>query len=637
MAWRLVSAPVGGKLLALGLVVLLLGSAPRGQQPAAPSSSIQPDRQIPPVTFKVEINYVEVDASVVNQQGDFVPDLAKEDFEVLENGKKQEISAFSLVDIPVERPEQLLFAPRPVEPDVQTNARPFDGRLYVLVLDDLHTAPLRSALVRKAAQQFIERQMGANDLMAVVHTSGRTDASQEFTSNRRLLVGAVDKFVGRKLRSSTLNKLETYSFDPTDPFDPEAYERGYNARMALDAVKNLADWMASIHNRRKAIIFLSEGIDYDITNVFENRDASTIMQSSRDVIGAATRGNVNVYSVDPRGLAGVSDEALEISSPVPDASLRLGPEGLADEFRLAQDSLRVLADETGGFAILNSNDFTSAFTRIKQDNSSYYMLGYYSSDSRRDGNYRKLEVRVRRPGLEVRARKGYVAPTGKAPSAKPADTNSESSSEVRNALESPLPVSGFTMSASAAPFKGTAPNASVVVTVQGDGRNLAFKEQNGKFTDLVEVSLMAVDASGKVKGGDHHKLSMTLRPETQALISKLGFRVVSRLDLPPGRFQIPDCGEGLGRRQRRVAALRPGRPRLPRRPVFHERPHHHVIAGLAGDDAQAGRGTAEDPADAPDDGADVRPGRRAYGARGGVRQPGQLAPHRGHHNHRAGR
>ncbi|HEX4912993.1 MAG TPA: VWA domain-containing protein, partial [Vicinamibacterales bacterium] len=189
------------QFLVAGAVAVLTSMVPvsgQGQgQPAAP--------QQPPLTFRAEVNYVEVDARVLDQQGKFIGDLKPEDFEVLEDGRPQKVSAFSLVNIPVERVQRPLFASRPIEPDVRNNLQGADGRIYLLVLDDLHTTALRSQRTKAAAKQFIERYIGANDLAAVIHTGGRTDANQDFTNNQRLLLQAVDKFMGRKLRSATLN------------------------------------------------------------------------------------------------------------------------------------------------------------------------------------------------------------------------------------------------------------------------------------------------------------------------------------------------------------------------------------------------------------------------------------------------
>ena len=147
--------------LLLGICLLAAVAArPAAQQPA----SNRPTADQPAVTFRVEINYVEVDAAVFDSQGRFVNDLARNDFQVLEEGVPQDVSNFSLVNIPIERAERPLFTRNPIEPDVASNATPFEGRVYVLVLDDLQTAASRSALVRRAARQFIDQAMGANDV-----------------------------------------------------------------------------------------------------------------------------------------------------------------------------------------------------------------------------------------------------------------------------------------------------------------------------------------------------------------------------------------------------------------------------------------------------------------------------------------
>jgi hypothetical protein len=213
-----------------------------------------------------------------------------------------------------------------------------------------------------------------------------------------------------------------------------------------------------------------------------------------------------------------------------------------EELRLSQDSLRVLAEDTGGFAAVNSNDFSNAFDRIVQENSSYYVLGYYPSNDRRDGRYRTIDVRLKRPGLRVRARRGYQAPRGKAPAVKPIDAKEGTSPEVRAALDSPLPLTGLHLTAFAAPFKGVAPNASVALVIQMAGRDMKFVEKAGKFAEKLELSVIAVDQSGKVKDGNRETLNMELRPDTLRVISSVGLRAVQRLNLPPGRYQLRIAG-----------------------------------------------------------------------------------------------
>jgi VWFA-related protein len=530
---------------ASGAVVAVAAIAALAAQQAPPTP---PDQ--PAVTFKVAINYVEVDASVFDRDGQFVPNLKKEDFEVLEDGVRQDVTAFTQVNIPIERPEPPpLQATTVIEPDVVSNVRPFEGRVYVIILDDKHTAALRSQLVKRAATQFISQYMAANDVAAVISTGGQLQATQEFTSNKRLLLRAVNNFMGQKIRSETEERLDEYqrqSSVPTGPSgsnitsvdDPRDMERGYDARMALETIAKISDWVGSIRGRRKAIVWFSEGIDYDIYN-FQKREASTITEKMKDVIASATRSDVSIYSIDPRGLTSLADESINVAGGFPsDPLLNLSMQSFQDSLRRSQDSLRSLSEETGGFAAVNSNDFTNAFTRVVKDNSGYYVLGYYPKDERRDGRFRRIQVKVNRQGLEVRSRRGYTAPRGKAPAERKAVGGDQTSAEVRDALDSPLPLSGLRLHAFAAPFKGTAPNTDVMITVEAEGRSFGFVEKEGKFFSDLEVSTIAVDYQGKIRGGDRNFVNFALKPENRPTFVATGVRMATRLHLPPGRYQI---------------------------------------------------------------------------------------------------
>ena len=529
-----------GAVAVLGSGVLIGASqAPEPQAPADQSS----------VTFKVEINYVEVDAAIVDRQGQFVPGLKKEDFEVLEDGVVQDVTAFTQVDIPIERPEPLpLQVTTPIEPDVVSNVKPFEGRVYVIILDDKHTAALRTPLVKKAATQFITKYMAANDVAAVLTTGGQSQALQEFTSNKSLLLRAVNAFLGVKLQSETEARLDAYQSGAIMPTpgtnsvssidDPLDMERGFDARTALETLTRVSDWVGSIRGRRKAIVLFSEGIDYNIYN-FQKREATTVQEKMRDVIASATRSDVSIYSIDPRGLTSLADESIEVSGGFPaDPSLNLSMQSFQDSLRMAQDSLRSLSEETGGIASVNSNDFTHAFDRVVKDNSNYYVLGYYPKNDRRDGRFRHIEVKVKRPGLEVRTRRGYTAARGKAPEKPKVPAGDQTSTFVRDALDSPLQISGLRLHAFAAAFKGAAPNADVAVTVEADGSSFGFESKDGRFLSDFEVSTIAVDYQGKVRGGDRSFVNFALKPENRPVFSATGVRVSTRLKIPPGRYQI---------------------------------------------------------------------------------------------------
>lgn len=534
--------PLVGVVATAAMLSAQAPSTPPAGQNSAAAVATQAD--VPPVIFRVQVDYVEVDVSVTDADGRPVRNLGRDDFEVFEDRVPQKIDLFTFFDIPVTQPDRPLFSPIPLEADVSTNA-PLEGRLYVLLLDDLQTHPLRSSLVKRAARQFIERYMGANDLAAVVQLSGRSSSGQDFTANKRLLAAAVDKFMGQKLQSATTGRLERYQQEQALGLgaqriaDPEAFQRGYNARRSLESIESVAKFLEGIRGRRKALLYFSEGIDYDINNPFESPDAGLLMDATRAAIGSASRANVAIYGIDPRGLTSLADEAIEQTGSIPvDPAYGIGNNDLLDELRRSHDSLRVLSDETGGSATVNVNDFASAFSRIVSDNSSYYVIGYYPTNDKRDGRVRKIDVRVKRPGLRVRSRSSYVAPRGNAPAPSFTGLPNGTSNAVGAALASPIQVSGLGMAVNAAAFKGEDRRASVLVTVQLDAGRFKFEDRGGQSREKVELSLIAVDAAGKIQGGTRQSADLALRPQTRQAVDLAGFRMLARLSLAPGRYQL---------------------------------------------------------------------------------------------------
>ncbi|HEY9467492.1 MAG TPA: VWA domain-containing protein [Vicinamibacterales bacterium] len=519
--------------LFVAILVAALGAAIAAQQPQ-PAAQTPADQ--PPVTFRVEVNYVEVDAFVTDAQGNPITDLTANDFDVLEDGKPQKVSAFSLVNIPIERAERPLFAGKPIEPDVQTNEH-LEGRIYLLVLDDIHTDFTRSPRVKAAARRFIEQNFGTNDLAAVVYT-GRSDASQDFTNNPRLLLQAIDKFNGRKLRSATIQRIESARTNPdTGNLEPgddiEQMDRAFRARSVMNNVRKLAEFMAGVRGRRKAMLLIGEGIDY---NIFEatgvlGSTASAVLLDTQDAIASATRGNVSIYAIDPRGLVVGDEDLITQSSTIGDADGR----AMQSELRLSQDSLRVLASSTGGFAAVNRNDLNGAFDRIVAENSSYYVFGYYSTNERRDGRFRKIEVRVKRPGARVRSRNGYFEARGRRPNTTPSTKVSPALAE---AIGSPLPVTGIPIKVFAAPYKGTAPDAAVAYVAEVDVNNFEFVEKDGTFSETLEMLNSATDSKGKLFPGERQLVNLNLKPDTLARAKSRGFRLVNQVSLPPGRYQL---------------------------------------------------------------------------------------------------
>lgn len=530
-------------------------------------------KEQPAATFRTRVEYVQIDATVYDSDGRFVADLTKDDFEVLEDGKKQTIDRIELVNVPVEpRPLPALLAGRTWEPDVFTNEVP-PGRLYLIVMDDLHVNPARSLAARRIARSFIEENMAPNDVAALVVTSGNRRAAQEFTGSRRLLLEAVEKFQGRKVVSPGLASLavtgtpEEASAGIADP------QRMFNARTWLDVLASLATFAGTIQDRRKSIVMISEGPDLDlaaseITPMYapmNNRESQGVTGEDpmkaevpsgfplarrelrdklRDFVDAASRANVTLYAFDPVAYTGGGDDMVDIASGLPgEADAKTGLEivrssRVLDGIRAAQDNLRTVANSTGGFAVL-SRAYPEAFSRIRADNSQYYILGYYPANDKRDGKFRKIDVRTRRARLTVTARRGYVMPKAdRKAAAEAVETADGTSPPLRDALLSALPSAGLPVAVTAAPFNAEPGRASVLLMLQTPPGAVKFLEEGDRYNGQLEVSFVAVDELGTTVGGEHVDLSMPLRPDLYKLVNEVGMLVESRVSLPPGRYTL---------------------------------------------------------------------------------------------------
>ena len=551
-------------LLLLPIALISAGIVGAQQPPAQPADA----GQEPAVTFRTETNFVEVHAIVTDEDGEFVRDLTLDDFEIYEDGRLQAPTVFSLVDVPIVRP----FTPRnadgtaaaPIEPDVRATTHTFDGRIYIVLLDDLHTFFQRTQNVRNVAKKFVDEYLGVDDLAAVIFTSGRQQSGQELTNNRPLLMAAIDRFQGRKLPSAGAERLalhqreemgnvddgtgEAPEFRSSEGLqdaqsirDPYDFERAFNVRRALNAIENISEWLGDVQGRRKALLFFSEGFDYDIYQPFSTgRESSSVIAETREATAAAQRANVNVYGIDPRGMNNFG-EMIQITgySKYP----QLGYGSFRDslkELLLAQESLMSLSEETGGLPIVNSGDLAGGLARIVLDNSRYYVLGYYSdADTWERDRFMKIDVRMKRPGLEVRARKGFLPPDTEAIERERQELlESGASPALIAALGKPVPVGDLPLRVFAAPLRGSNDNASVVVAVEIDGPALRFEERDGRFVESIEVSIVAADERARIQGGDSKTFNLNLEPETHERVSRTGVRLLSQLELKPGRYQI---------------------------------------------------------------------------------------------------
>jgi VWFA-related protein len=398
-----------------------------GQQPQAQGQPPPPADPQQPV-FRTGINFVRVDVIVTDKNGNQVADLKQSDFEVAEDGKPQAIETFKLVKLDGGVSSAINEPPREIRTDYdeESEASREDVRLFAIFLDDYHVRRGASMSVRNPLTRFVESQLGPSDMVGVMYPLEST-ASVRMTRNHSAVVRGLEQFQGRKYDYTPRNQFEErYAYYPT-----EIVERIRN-QVSLSALKALIVHMGSLKEGRKALIVVSEGYSNALPpqmrnanaqfpgsgnpNAFNpgagandpNEDRYQFFQSVdlhsdlREVFDTANRNNVSIYAVDPRGLPGFE---FDIDERV--GSLQVDSQYL----NATMNTLRELAENTDGRAIVNRNDLDVGMKQITRDSSAYYLIGYNSSQAPSDGKFHEIKVRVKRPGIQVRARKGYWALT----------------------------------------------------------------------------------------------------------------------------------------------------------------------------------------------------------------------------------
>jgi len=429
-------------------------------------------------TFRSRITYVEADVIVTDAEGRFVPGLTAADFEVLDRGKPQRIEFFEEVRLALPQPDGVPARASAAAPDVATNEGAAAGRLYLLVFDDLHISRANTIPVREAARLFVERFVAPDDLVAVACTSGRTDALQDFTTDRARLLSAVQAFDGRALVTAAAERAKNLEIG-LGPRDYRVEERFQRAASTYQTIGRLADRLAPLRGRRKTMLVFSEGThmpdgvlrrptdvhdpkhDFPDPRPGSAADAHEIRRALVQAVSAANRANVHIYPVDPNGLGTASlDVTLQI--PMDEATRALGVtlESFDVERLGGQTSLQTLAALTGGSAAVWTNGFEEGFSRVVRDSSNYYLLGYSPSPPPAEGSFASLSVRVKRPDVVVRARPGYYV--AKPETARRAAAGNPALDDLLNA---PLPVPDLPMRLAAAAFRETRRHAALLVAI----------------------------------------------------------------------------------------------------------------------------------------------------------------------------
>jgi VWFA-related protein len=410
------------------LVVLAAGLS--AQTPGqAPAKAQDP-------TFRIQVDLVTNDIVVRDERGNFVSDLKQGEFEIYEDGIKQDITSMTVVT--GGKVNNLLAPPPPPPPEgiILPATKPrndVSGRIFLFFVDDLHLQFHNTGRVRDLFKRISKELVHDGDMFGIV-SSGPSSIAVDMTYDRNRLDEAIKKIAGNELKPTDIINGPSGADGPS--------EVRYRAHVAFSTVSDVLNNLESVHNRRKALIYVSDGYDFNpfqdarlglmdpnspfAQNEFrksENQagasdgsnpgsDPFTQQQKQSeqfsdadlardlgDLTRTANRANVTMYTIDPRGLVGMGDIDEQVD-----------PSQWAEFVRKSQDSLRVLAEETGGIAVVNQNDFSKALKRIDAETSDYYVIGYYSKNPDASKRRRNIEVRVMRPGQkwQIWSRKEYV-------------------------------------------------------------------------------------------------------------------------------------------------------------------------------------------------------------------------------------
>ena len=392
--------------------------------------------------FRSASNLIEVDAVVTGKNGAVVRGLTRDDFVLTEDGKPQPLAQFSFVDIPISQADPVGSR---YTLDVVTNAPHGDRRVYAIVLDAFHVDAVRSTVVRRLAREFVEKYMAAGDVAAVLQF-GSTTINQPFTSNKSLLVASIEQFIGRKAQSSTLNIMRDAMTRPPElgpAEDRESGARATDARIMLESLAQLCRRLGTSQGHRRSIVLFGEGVDFDTSDfigadprsgqpgeglMFQaSKRASEVVSAEADLVAAAIRANVALYTIDPRGNT-MGDESMMQTPTAPGRAFLV-------EAQRGQGTMRTLASETGGLSVVGTGSFDAGFSHIVQANSSYYVLGYSPTGITNDGAYHRINVGVKDRDVHIAARKGYFAPPASVTSAEASrDSSVRSRREQRQAF-----------------------------------------------------------------------------------------------------------------------------------------------------------------------------------------------------------
>ncbi len=392
--------------------------------------------------IRITVNLVQIDAVVTDSKGRHISNLTADDFEILQDGKVQKIAGLNYVSLVNPSPT----APKPVAAIKGKDAAPIlpnaqqkitasaVKRTVAFVVDDLGLSFESIAAVRDALKKFIEKDMQPNDLVAVLLVSKGMGALNGFTTDKRMLLASVEK-----LRWNHMSRVGVSSFAPIGSEDAGSADQLRNEMFTVGTLGALTYVVEGLRELpgRKSVIAISENI-----RVF-SMDGSNdrAKRSVEHLTDVANRSATVIYTMDPRGLPTLSVSAADNTNGKTPQQIAELPAQRSQEYFESQDGLAYIANQTGGKFIHDSNDLAGGIRSVMEDASGYYLVGYIPSEETFNKNFHKIKLRVKRPGLSVRYRNGFLGVPDSGPPPPPADKTDQ----LKRALFSPFGTSGINL------------------------------------------------------------------------------------------------------------------------------------------------------------------------------------------------
>jgi VWFA-related protein len=554
-------------------VVLFVCQGLFAQQPQG-----TPPREEAPVV-KISTDLIQLDVTVTDKNGKVVTGLSAGDFEIFENGEKQKISNLTFISrtsggatVTGGAPAAAQPAGLPPQPLTAGQVR----RTIAIVVDDLNLSFASVYYTRAALKRFVDTQMEPNDLVAIIRTGGGVGALQQFTSDKRILYAAIERIRWNALGNGGIESLTSVGQnerDITERFagesDAVAAKAGNDSsgrKTSTIIRRSLSETIANVPSRalddlraasyaqtslgtikyivggmnelpgRKVMMLFSDGLT--IRSDIAKSRSSMVYQYLQDVIDFTNRSSVVVYTFDTRGMKSMAIAASDSTYEVIDGHREQKQLIRLDDFKANQEGLAFFASQTGGKALLNSNDLNGGIQRVLDEQTGYYLLGYIPDSETFDAakrRFNKIEVRVARPGLNVSYRSGFFN-TNTTPNAVQ-DVSVERS--MAKALMSPFAQNDITLQMNALYANDPKDGPYIRSFLHIDAKDLAFSDEAGGWKKATfDIAAVAFGDNGVPVEKVESQYVIRTKGATYDAMLKKGFMYVLVMPFKkPGVYQ----------------------------------------------------------------------------------------------------